>query len=356
MKKLMAILVFAGVLSVPSAVFADASWYGSLRAGLKSSDSKISVVDGGSRWGIKGSNEAGEGLSAVYRFEHKISTEDAGQPAGRLAYVGLSGGFGTVTAGQIWSASFNSFGAVTDNSAVHGNAQVTYRHGNVISYAFSNDLMSMQLDGAYGGPEGNDTDPDTGLQKVEFGLSVNIGDIGKVALSHQNDKYTMTPAGLSADNDNDANERTLTGASTWETKTNSIAAEISVSDLTVYVGTQTNKGTNTTADGTLPTVDQDYIEGLGLEHEDDATYVGPHVHGSDVPNTEQKTTFFGFRGGLGDTGLNYLFQWRDVKDSHKPWMLGLYKSLGGGADIIFEHVNNDDNAENLTAAYLRVNF
>ena len=67
----MAILVLAGVLSVPSAVFAEANWYGSLRSGLEVSDGNTKVVDIGSRWGIKGSAEAGEGLTAVYRFEHK---------------------------------------------------------------------------------------------------------------------------------------------------------------------------------------------------------------------------------------------------------------------------------------------
>ncbi len=50
----MAILVFAGVLSVPSAVFAKASWYGSLRAGVKSSASDVNVFDGWIPLGHKG--------------------------------------------------------------------------------------------------------------------------------------------------------------------------------------------------------------------------------------------------------------------------------------------------------------
>ena len=377
MRKLLVTLALAGTLSIPSVVFAEASWYGSLRAGLKSSESKISVADGGSRWGVKGSSEAGEGLTAVYRFEHKMSTENAGMDGGgRLAFVGLSGGFGTVTAGQIWSASYNSFGAVTDNSVVHGDAQTTYRHGNVVSYAFSNDLMGLQLDAAYGGPKGNETDPDTGLQKVEFGLSVNVGDIGKVALAHVDDKYALMPAhlkkGAAQDTDPVTYHYDYYHASTWRTKTNSIAAEISVSDLTVYVGTQKQKKTNTTgaapADFATNTANNPTflesgttVEGTTATHyqgkapEDWATG-GATNHGSAIADSEQKTTFFGIRGGLGDTGINYLFQWRDVKDSHKPWLLGLYKSLGGGASFVIEHVNNDDSAANLSAAYLKVDF
>ena len=55
-----------------------------------------------------------------------------------------------MTLGQIWSASYNSFGAITDNSRFYGDSQTTYRHGNAISYAFSNDLMALQVDAVYG--------------------------------------------------------------------------------------------------------------------------------------------------------------------------------------------------------------
>ncbi len=316
------------------------------------------MFDGGSRWGIKGSHEAGEGLSAVYRFEHKMSTENAGLGGGgRLAYVGLSGGFGTVTAGQIWSASYNSFGAVTDNSWFWGDAQTAYRHGNAISYAFSNDLMSLQLDGRYGGPEGNDTDPDTGLQDVEFGLSINVGDIGKVALSHQDDKYTMKEQFLVATEA--AGAYNAYNDSTWQTVTNSIAAEISVSDLTVYVGSQKEKVSNTT--GARP--DAGYTDLVVSDFDDptsaDDTFSianSDATHGSEAPDTEQKTTFFGIRGGLGDTGLSYVFQWRDKKDSHKPWVLSLTKGLGDSAALIIEHANNDGDSANVTGVALAVHF
>ena len=56
---------------------------------------------GGSRWGIKGSNEAGEGLTAVYYFESKIDATNGDQPGGRLANAGISGGFGSITLGQM---------------------------------------------------------------------------------------------------------------------------------------------------------------------------------------------------------------------------------------------------------------
>ena len=181
----MAILVFAGVLSVPSAVFADASWYGSLRGGLNvggGNDAKF--FDGGSRWGIKGSSEAGEGLTAVYRFEHKISTTNAGQPGGRLAYVGLTGGFGSLTLGQIWNAAYNHAGAITDQSYYFGDAGTGYRHGNALSYAFSSGAVGFQLDLIADG--GSDTGK--AIDKTEFGMTIGLGEIGRVAIAHTNQR------------------------------------------------------------------------------------------------------------------------------------------------------------------------
>ena len=339
MRKLLVTLALAGTLGIPSVVFAEASWYGSLRAGVDSSGGKISVIDVGSRWGIKGSAEAGEGLAAVYRFEHKISTADASQPGGRLAYVGLSGGFGSVTAGQIWSASYNSFGAVVDNSTWYGGSGTSGRHGELVSYAYSNDLMALQVDVVYGDGSGDTefkTDnPNEDLERTEFGLSINVGEIGKVALSHVDDKYMLTDTQAA---DATGHGERSDGDTVWSTKTTSIAAQVSVSDLTAYVGTQTAKES---CDGVVQS--------------DDSTNACDQTTDGQV-NTKKKTTYFGIRGGLGETGINYLFQWRDQKSANnKPWMLGLYKGLGGGASLNIEHANND-NKDNNTTVFLRVDF
>ena len=136
MKKLLTVVCLSGLLSVPSVVFAQASWYGSLRAGIQTSGT-TGVHDpfNSSRWGIRGSSEVSEGLTAVYNFEANINSAAAIQPSGRLSYVGLSGGFGTLTLGQVWSASSNSVGGIFDNSTFIGNGEVSGRTGNAVSYA-----------------------------------------------------------------------------------------------------------------------------------------------------------------------------------------------------------------------------
>lgn len=326
-------LIFLGILSIPSAVFAEASWYGSLRAGIQSSGSKLSVFDGHSRWGIRGSAEAGEGLTAVYRFEHKISTQDASQPEGRLSHVGLSGSFGTVTVGQIWSASYTSVGAITDNSWFYGNSQTTYRHGHAVSYAFSNDIMRLQIDRIYM-DRGSALDtfwnnnPEVDLQSTEYGLSVNIGDIGKVAIAHVDDVHKIT--------DRDESKSITSNDTHWSFKKTTLAGEVSVSNLTAYIGTQTVKNTCLGVYVTLAACNQ-----------------------SDAwqKDTTERTTFFGVRGGLGDTGLNYVFQWRDVKSKKQnPWLLSLTKGLGDSASLVLEHADNDGGSANKTGVALAIGF
>ena len=92
-----------------------------------------------------------EGLTAVYQFETSINIANATSsgetdPGGRVSYVGLSGGFGTLSAGHLWSASFNNVGVIVDNSIWNGTTEVTARTSNTVSYAASAGNASFQVD------------------------------------------------------------------------------------------------------------------------------------------------------------------------------------------------------------------
>ena len=73
-----------------------------------------------SRWGVKGSEDLGGGLKAVFKLEQgfKLDTGAAGTATGagqafdRQSYVGLAGGFGEVAVGKVWSAYDDVSGAV----------------------------------------------------------------------------------------------------------------------------------------------------------------------------------------------------------------------------------------------------
>ena len=145
--------------------------------------------DGASRWGIKGSNEVSDGLTAVYRFETGIDTDANQGGPGRLNYVGLSGSFGNLTLGRIWSASYNHAGVIRDFPNWHTSGDTSGRVGNAVSYAFSNDTASFQIDAVMDGSK------DTGqaIDQLEFGLTVNLGDIGKLALGYTSVEDYMEP-------------------------------------------------------------------------------------------------------------------------------------------------------------------
>lgn len=76
--------------------------------GATSSTRMVSGQQQGSRWGLRGSENLGGGLKAVYQLESgfNIATGASGQGGllfGRQAYVGLAGNFGAVRLGRQYS-------------------------------------------------------------------------------------------------------------------------------------------------------------------------------------------------------------------------------------------------------------
>jgi predicted porin len=117
MKKLLP-LAIAAALVVPVAAMADATVYGKIHAAYDFTDSQISwdnddenyfslddsvarLTSHDSRVGIKGSEDLGNGLKAIYQLEFGVDmVEDSMTWSGRNQFVGLAGGFGTVLLGR----------------------------------------------------------------------------------------------------------------------------------------------------------------------------------------------------------------------------------------------------------------
>ena len=417
MRKLLVTLALAGTLCVPSVVFAEASWYGSLRGGLQAGGGgDAHFFDGGSRWGIKGSAEASEGLTAVYRFEHKISTADGSQPGGRLAYVGLTGGFGSVSLGQIWNAAYNHPGSITDKSFYFGDSGTGYRHGNALSYAYSSGAIGFQMDLIADG--GMDTNK--AIDKSEFGMTIGLGEIGKIAIAHTNQRdtmkmmdgmpetYTVTATEAAAQQimvtyaaDDTTN---ITDGNLNATGINAIrladgvyrvdtdGSECSATDpeaanacmtATAYVTTELTRAAgdteNTLTHETFHLVDaittnpateeMSVLDARGHKTTHVAVEfslggVTPHLGYSESKENgataESKTTHYGLSGSLGDTGIGYLVAARSVKDAEgkktSPWLVNLWQDLGGGATLIFGHGNSDDGKSGKSRVGLHVGF
>ena len=186
-----------GQLSVPSVVLGaemegpvGPSLYGSFRAGISFGDGDAEVSNYISRWGIRGSSEVSEGLTAAYQYETNLDTTNAGLSGGRLSNVSLSGGFGTITLGQLWSASWNNYGAHLDPTWFNGSGGgANGRIGNALSYSSSAGDVSFQVDAVTGAKE-----------HFGFGASTALGPIG-IAVGHwnnANDDEAFTGVAVSA--------------------------------------------------------------------------------------------------------------------------------------------------------------
>ena len=169
-------------------------WYGSLRGavvmGGAADDAR--TLGGGSRWGIKGTSEVSEGLTAVYKFETRLN-EDAAQ-SGDQIYAGLSGGFGSLTIGKFDNAA-NLAGVIRNQGNAFGGSDLSAnKTGNTVSYSYSTEAFTLQADAIM--DEGTDTGK--AVDQVQFGLAVNLGDAGTVAIGYEKAEDTMKTTMMSA--------------------------------------------------------------------------------------------------------------------------------------------------------------
>ena len=147
-----------------------------------------------SRWGIKGSSEVSEGLTAVYKFETRIGQGGTASQGTNQLYTGLSGGFGSLTLGKQVGATYNHTGAIRDISNWHSYGDVGSRISNALSYSYAAESFSMQVAAIMDA----DTDTDGAVDQVEFGMTVGLGDIGKVAIGYEKVEDSMMTTPVSA--------------------------------------------------------------------------------------------------------------------------------------------------------------
>lgn len=162
----------------------------------------VALTSGGvnnSRWGLKGTEDLGGGLKANFLIEQgfKADTGTAnGNGFDRQAYVGLSGGFGEVKLGKVWTA-FDDIAGATDavfNANVLGPlnlvfvSQLSYQGnpGNTIYYA-------TPSFGGFSGAVSYSLDEQNGVSKdiADFHVKYEQGPVF-AGLAYQNDKATST--------------------------------------------------------------------------------------------------------------------------------------------------------------------
>ena len=207
MKKSAIALAVAAALAASAAVQAETTFYGrgalaityeDAQRELEDINSPGDIVDffdegrwdirnAGSRWGVRGSQDLGNGLSAIYHFETEIIADSYngrrdGQQ-GRLAWVGLQGGFGAVKLGSQWTPYYNALGAtdIFNEANWFSKYQGPFRQDSSILYetpgsitAFKGEIM-LVMDGDDSLTGSDPLNAEDGIDIYDIGASGTFG-------------------------------------------------------------------------------------------------------------------------------------------------------------------------------------
>ncbi len=180
---LIATAVAAAVLA-PAAAMAEASMYGSARASLTivddGDDTSTEVKNHSSRWGFKGSEDIGNGLTAFGHYEMGLSTAKgtfgAGSQTNRLAYIGAKGGFGELRIGTQWGAYYSMVGGTTDqfNAVGADHIRGTFRLPNALGYVGSFGPAKVMATFVMKNDDAADED---NIDRIQLGAKFNAGPV-----------------------------------------------------------------------------------------------------------------------------------------------------------------------------------
>ncbi|MBB5406297.1 putative porin [Paraburkholderia sp. HC6.4b] len=208
---LAALGAFAGIAHAQSSVtlygIVDVGFNMNTNAGGSHKYDMSSSVLQGSRFGLRGTEDLGGGLKAIFVLENgfDVTNGKLGQGGllfGRQAYVGLSSQFGTVTLGRQYDSLVDHVGPLEAGDQWGGsiaahpndldNFNNTYRTNNTVKYS-SVDYNGLTFGGTYsiGGVAGNFT----GNQIWSLGAGYNNGPL-VLGVGYLNARTPAAPGGL----------------------------------------------------------------------------------------------------------------------------------------------------------------
>lgn len=105
-----------------------------------------SGIQSGSRFGLRGSEDLGGGLRAIFNLEGGVDIDtgrssQAGRLFGRWAYAGLAGNWGEVRLGRQYAAGFEYFLSIDPFGTAFGDAGMSRTFSSVSGLRFDNTLM-----------------------------------------------------------------------------------------------------------------------------------------------------------------------------------------------------------------------
>ncbi len=205
-KTIISCAVAATLIPVSAPVIADdPTLYGRVRLGVLVSDvdnedTTTDLANVSSRFGIKGSEDLGNGLKAVYRYEFAVNADQgnlssaATRERQRKSYVALEGGFGRITLGTEDSAVDVASGYIDPTEDLGDNINpFTGRADNLVQYSFATDsveaIFGVKVDG-------DDRASDSGVDEYYASLQYFTGGlIAGVFYEHNGDRDAVIEEG-----------------------------------------------------------------------------------------------------------------------------------------------------------------
>lgn len=159
-----------------------------------------------SRWGMRGSEDLGGGLTAIFNLEGELSPDTGAgnaNPFSRQAWVGLEGGFGRLLAGRSYTTTYDfilpfdplgyapiaSWGTAGTTSGGRADGMITGL-SNQLKYRYT--LGGFRLGASYGFGEQATSASDSATYNLAVGYTV--GGLGLVATAERQNGNTTTTA------------------------------------------------------------------------------------------------------------------------------------------------------------------
>ena len=278
MKKNMIALAVTAAFAMPAFAQSSITLYGVIdeginytsNAGDKSAYQLESGYAQGSRWGLKGSEDLGSGLKAIFDLENGFDVnsgglQEGGRIFGRQAFVGLtSANYGTLTLGRQYDSVVDYLAPTTANGNWGGyllshpydndNTDNSFRVNNTVKYA-SPSFAGLQFGGTYS--FSNETGFANNRTYSLGGQYTNGGLLVGAAYLEANNPGLTADGSIATDDANFISERlrifgggvnyTFGSATVGFAYTNTNVGQPSATDTSVYVGaiTPPNGGTMT---------------------------------------------------------------------------------------------------------------
>jgi predicted porin len=278
MKKNMVALAVTAAFALPAFAQSSITLYGVIdeginytsNAGDKSAYQLESGYAQGSRWGLKGSEDLGSGLKAMFDLENGFDVnsgglQEGGRIFGRQAFVGLTAAnYGTLTLGRQYDSVVDYLAPTTANGNWGGyllshpydndNTDNSFRVNNTVKY-MSPSFAGLQFGGTYS--FSNETGFANNRTYSLGGQYTNGGLLVGAAYLDANNPGLTTDGSIATDDANFISERlrifggginyTFGAATVGFAYSNTNVGQPSASDTSVYVGaiTPPNGGTLT---------------------------------------------------------------------------------------------------------------